>query len=37
MHKTSYKTSLFAFYDYLKTRPFQNYEKNGKREFSILY
>jgi hypothetical protein len=27
MHISSYRTFLFAFYDYLKTSPFQNYEK----------
>jgi hypothetical protein len=33
MHKTSYKTSLFAFNDYLKTRPFQNYKKKENVNF----
>ena len=32
-----YRTVLLAFYDYFKKGPFQDYEKNGKREFSILY
>jgi hypothetical protein len=37
MHIRSYRTFLFAFYDYLKTGPFQYYEKNGNLEFPIFH
>ena len=39
MHIRSYRTFLFAFYDILKTSPFQNYEKkeNVNFRFYIQY
>jgi hypothetical protein len=36
MHIKSLRTVLFAFYDYWKTSPLQNYEKSGNVNFRFF-